>query len=59
MKVIEVPVINEDGSCTAVCSYTAEEVQILLQFAANFMMGIGNQVVQRGGVQTGKRELND
>ena len=44
MKIIEVPVFNEDGSIkfTQVCS--PEEAQSLLQFALNFLTATGMNV---------------
>lgn len=45
MKIIEVPIFNDDGSVQTVQIYSAEEAKTLLQFAANFMMGIGNNVI--------------
>lgn len=41
MKIIEVPVFNEDGSVQATHILTAEETQVLLQFALNFLLSSG------------------
>ncbi len=59
MKIIEVPIFNEDGSIQTTQTYSPEEAQRLLQFAANFMMGVGNAAIQQGNVQEIKQELND
>ena len=42
MKIVEVPVFNEDGSVQTVNKYTPEEAKYLLQFAVNFLMTIGS-----------------
>ena len=60
MRVIEVPIINDDGSVQAVCVYTPDEVQRLLQFAANFMMAAGNAAIIMSGPNTDRpEELDD
>jgi len=41
MKVIEVPVFNEDGSIKVTHLISPEEAQALLQFATNFLMASG------------------
>ena len=43
MQIIEVPIVNDDGSIRFTQYVTAEEAQKLLQFAINFMMAVGNQ----------------
>lgn len=42
MKIIEVPVFNDDGSLQTVNTYTPEEAKYLLQFAVNFLMTVGS-----------------
>ncbi len=42
MKIIEVPIFNEDGSLQFTQYVSPEEAQRLLSFAINFMMAIGN-----------------
>lgn len=41
MKVIEVPIFNDDGSVRVVQVLSAEEVQTILEFACNFLMTAG------------------
>ena len=63
MKIVEVPVFNEDGSIkfTQVCSQ--EEAQSLLQFALNFLVATGMNVrmlmSQQAKEEEIKHELND
>jgi hypothetical protein len=44
MKIIDVPVFNDDGSVKFTQVVTAEEVQVLLQFAINFLASTGMSV---------------
>lgn len=41
MKIIEVPLLNDDGSVQAVVSLGPKEVQFLLEFALKFLTGVG------------------
>lgn len=41
MKIIEVPVYQEDGSVKFTQMVTPEEAQVLLQFALNFLVSTG------------------
>ena len=41
MKIIDVPILNEDGSVKFTQVLTAQEVQVLLQFALNFLATTG------------------
>jgi len=41
MKIVEVPVFNEDKSIKFTVLVTPEESQALLQFAVNFLAGAG------------------
>lgn len=41
MKVIEVPVYNDDGSVKATMLLSPEETKTLLQFAINFLAASG------------------
>lgn len=59
MKIIEVPIFNDDGSVQTTQTYSAEEAKTLLQFAANFMMGIGNNVIANSKPPQEPHELND
>ncbi len=43
MKLIEVPVFNDDGSIKVTHVIGPEEVQALLQFAINFLTATGLQ----------------
>ena len=57
MKIIDVPIYNEDGSVQFTQSVRPEEAQALLQFAINFLAQMGmNQFAVP--VET-KSELND
>ena len=42
MKIIEVPIFNEDGSIKVTQLVSPEEAQTLLAFAINFMLAVGN-----------------
>lgn len=44
MKIIDVPVFNEDGTVKFTQVITAEEAQALLQFAINFLASTGMSV---------------
>jgi hypothetical protein len=44
MKIIDVPVFNEDGSVKFTQVLTAAEAQVLLQFALNFLASTGLSV---------------
>lgn len=48
MRIIEVPMLNEDGSVKCTMVYGPEEVQKLLQFATNFFAAIGSTAVMMG-----------
>ena len=52
MKIIEVPVFNEDGSVQTVNKYTPEETQYLLQFAVNYLMSMGTITMAEDGDET-------
>jgi len=41
MKIIDVPILNEDGSIKFTQVVTAQEAQVLLQFALNFLASTG------------------
>lgn len=60
MKIIEVPVFNEDGSIKFTSVVSPEESQALLQFALNFLAGAG--LAARARIQQAEDEkptLND
>ena len=62
MKVIEVPLLNEDGSVQATVTLSAKEAQFLLEFALNFLSGVGvHNIVKTGAIEVAevKHELND
>lgn len=44
MKIIDVPVFNEDGTVKFTQVLTAQEAQVLLQFALNFLASTGLSV---------------
>lgn len=44
MKIIEVPILNEDGSVQITQVLTPEQVQSLLQFALSFLTAAGMSV---------------
>lgn len=44
MKTIDVPVFNEDGSVQFTQVLSEKEVQVLLQFALNFLVATGINV---------------
>jgi hypothetical protein len=44
MKIIDVPVFNEDGTVKFTQVITASEAQVLLQFALNFLAATGMSV---------------
>ena len=41
MKIIEVPIFNEDGTVKVTTLLSPEEAQHILQFAINFLMSAG------------------
>ena len=59
MKIIEVPVFNEDGSIKLTQMVSPEEAQTLLQFAINFMLAMGTTVQVGIGTPPEEMELND
>lgn len=60
MRVIEVPIYNEDGSVNITQQISPEEAQHLLQFAINFMMAVGaSQKVGVVPLDDEPKELND
>ena len=44
MKILEVPVFNDDGSIKFTASVTPEQAQALLEFAYNFLVATGMSV---------------
>jgi len=55
MKIIDVPVYNEDGSLQFTQSVSPQEAQALLQFAINFNLAVG----MSSGVSIGTAEDED
>ena len=51
MKLIDVPILNDDGSVKCTMVYGPEEAQKLLQFATNFFAAIGSTAVMMGPEQ--------
>jgi hypothetical protein len=47
VKIIEVPEFQEDGSVKVVHMLSEREAQYLLQFAVNFLLSTGQNVVQQ------------
>jgi hypothetical protein len=45
MKIIEVPIFNDDGSIVATHYFSPEEAQKLLQFAVNFTLAVGSTAI--------------
>lgn len=44
MKIIDVPIFDEDGNVEFTQTITADEAQLLLQFAINFLTSTGMNV---------------
>jgi hypothetical protein len=62
MKIIDVPVFNGDGSIQYHQTLSANEVQVLLQFALNFLVAAGistQQLMKQVEEAEEKQELND
>ena len=57
MKIIDVPIFNDDGSIQFTQSVRPEEAQVLLQFAINFLAQTGMN--QYAVPIEAKTELND
>lgn len=49
--IIDVPVKNEDGSLKFTQTLNAEQAQVLLQFALNFLTSAGLQYMQGVSIQ--------
>lgn len=60
MKILDVPVYNEDGSIKFTQQVSPNEAQALLQFAINFMAATGLSAHQMMGKSAeSAQELND
>lgn len=62
MKIVDVPVFNSDGSVQYHQTLSANEVQVLLQFALNFLVaaGISTQTLMKQVEEVEeKQEFND
>lgn len=59
MKIIDVPVFNEDGSIKFTSVVNAEEAQTLLQFAINFLANTGMTVQMLTKRVADEEELNN
>lgn len=61
MQIVDVPVFNTDGSLQYHQTLSAKEVQVLLQFALNFLVaaGISTQALMEKVEQAPKPEFND
>lgn len=57
MKIIEVPVYNEDGSVSATIQIAPEEAKNLLMFAVNFLAATGQMALLKTAEVTS--ELKD
>lgn len=44
MKIVDVPIFDEDGNVEFTQTITADEAQLLLQFAINFLTSTGMSV---------------
>lgn len=60
MKIIDVPIYNDDGSVKFTQQVSPQEAQALLQFAINFMAATGLSAHQMMAKSTEtQQELND
>ncbi len=62
MKILDVPVFNADGSVQYHQTLTANEIQVLLQFALNFLVAAGistHTLMKQVKEAEDKQELND
>jgi hypothetical protein len=57
MKILDVPVYNDDGSIKFTQQVSPQEAQALLQFAINFMAATGLNVTMND--KNTQQELND
>jgi hypothetical protein len=57
MKILDVPVYNDDGSIKFTQQVSPQEAQALLQFAINFMAATGLNVTMND--KHSQQELND
>ena len=57
MKILDVPIYNDDGSIKFTQQVSPQEAQALLQFAINFMAATGLNVTMND-IHT-QQELND
>lgn len=58
MKILDVPIYNEDGSIKFTSQVSPEEAQALLQFAINFAAATGLTAAMMSSRQT-PQELDD
>lgn len=58
MKIIEVPILNDDGSVQITHVLTAEQTQALLQFALSFLTAAGMSVSRVSKQDPDQKELN-
>jgi hypothetical protein len=62
MKLLEVPVFNDDGSIHSKIELAPNEVQILLQFAVNFLTSAGlsvNMIIKKAKEKPTDEEIED
>jgi len=58
MKIIEVPIFNDDGSVQVTHVLTPEQTQSLLQFALSFLTAAGLSVSRVSKQDPNQQELN-
>ena len=51
MKIIDVPVFNDDGSIKATMQVGEKEAQFLLEFALNMLAGMGASIVMKNSAE--------
>lgn len=59
MKIIDVPIFNEDGSIKFTQQVSPEEAQALLSFAINFLAATGHAAQMMLQAEESNQELND
>ena len=61
MRVLEVNVVDDDGSVTGTVSLQPKEIQMLMEFAVNFLLSVGVVAVSGDQIDVSKlqNKLND
>lgn len=47
MKILEIPVFEDDGSVKFTAVLTPEQAKELLSFALNFILGVGSEYLEK------------